>query len=293
MQVLIPISFVGTVWKEIVQFFVDIEPISNLIEKSLITAERKSTNKLNVSNGISIELLNFSTGYDNKTILSDISAEFDNKKFTAIVGSSGSGKSLILKALLGFVKPRSGEVRWNNRNLYDLDFLEISKYAAVVPQNVFLIRGSIESNIRYSSKGVTALDIDRAIKASQLSDRIGSFKYGLQTDVGEHGLKLSGGERQLIGLARALVRNPKVLILDEPTSALDAKTEIDLINQTILSLTDLTRIMVTHQLKLAIYADNILVVDRGRIVEQGTHQELMDKKGFYYTLVNSQVDLMS
>ena len=288
MQVLIPISFVGTVWKEIVQFFVDIEPISNLIEKSLITAERKSTNKLNVSNGISIELLNFSTGYDNKTILSDISAEFDNKKFTAIVGSSGSGKSLILKALLGFVKPRSGEVRWNNRNLYDLDFLEISKYAAVVPQNVFLIRGSIESNIRYSSKGVTALDIDRAIKASQLSDRIGSFKYGLQTDVGEHGLKLSGGERQLIGLARALVRNPKVLILDEPTSALDAKTEIDLINQTILSLTDLTRIMVTHQLKLAIYADNILVVDRGRIVEQGTHQELLNKRGFYYNLWCSQ-----
>ena len=288
MQVLIPISFVGTVWKEIVQFFVDIEPISNLIEKSLITAERKSTNKLNVSNGVSIELLNFSTGYDNKTILSDISAEFDNKKFTAIVGSSGSGKSLILKALLGFVKPRSGEVRWNNRNLYDLDFLEISKYAAVVPQNVFLIRGSIESNIRYSSKGVTALDIDRAIKASQLSDRIGSFKYGLQTDVGEHGLKLSGGERQLIGLARALVRNPKVLILDEPTSALDAKTEIDLINQTILSLTDLTRIMVTHQLKLAIYADNILVVDRGRIVEQGTHQELLNKRGFYYNLWCSQ-----
>ena len=159
---------------------------------------------------------------------------------------------------------------------------------AMVPQNVVLFHGSVADNIKYSKRRATQEDIIEAAKGAQLHNRILKLSHGYETPVGERGLRLSGGERQLLGLARAMLKKPKILFLDEPSAALDAKTEADWIEKTLMSSTSITRVVVTHRLASAQFADIIYVLDEGNIAQRGSHAQLLAQGGTYAKLWHSQ-----
>jgi ATP-binding cassette subfamily B protein len=288
MQVLIPISFVGTVWKDFTQFIIDVKIFSPFLEDS------KSTLQLNKEEikieKISIKFSNVSFSYNGiEPNVKDISLDIPNGSLVAIVGSSGSGKSTILKLMAGLIKPDSGSIFFNDKELTPNTLEVYTRAMAMVPQNVVLFHGSISENIIYSNRQTSEEAMVAASKSAQLHSRVIQFADGYKTSVGERGLRLSGGERQLLGLTRALLKNPKILLLDEPSSALDAKTEAKLIEDSLLSASSLTRVVVTHRLNSIRKADKIYVVDTGRIIEQGTHEELLNKNGTYAKLWDSQL----
>lgn len=289
MQVLIPITFVGTVWKDIIQFIVDVKAFSPfLIERQSTKCE--NFNEKNFST-VGLKFSNVSFSYNEiEPNIKNISIDVSHGSLVAIVGSSGSGKSTILKLMAGLIKPDSGEIFVNDKILEPTTYDTYRHAMAMVPQNVVLFHGSIAENIIYSNRNVTEEEMIAASKSAQLHSRVIQFPKGYQTSVGERGLSLSGGERQLLGLARALLKRPKIIFLDEPSSALDAETEAKWIEDYLLSATSLTRVVVTHRLNSIKKADKIYVVEAGKIIENGTHSELINKNGTYTRLWESQLN---
>jgi len=290
MQVLIPITFVGTVWKDFTQFAVDIKALSHLLSDTKLTATQKQIPLTDAC----IELVDVSFTYNRiEPALNKVSLNIPTGSFVAIVGSSGSGKSTILKLMAGLISPHEGKILVNGKALDQKTINSYKQSMAMVPQNVVLFHGSIAENIRYSNRHATYDDMIAASVSAQLHSRITKFPGGYGTPVGERGLLLSGGERQLLGLARALLKNPKILLLDEPSSALDAKTEARWIEFSLLKNTSITRVVVTHRLNSIVSADKIYVVDAGCVIDQGTHAELIGRSGVYSTLWDSQVNINS
>lgn len=206
----------------------------------------------------------------------------------ALVGESGSGKSTILNLVIGFDKPNSGTVKIDGVDIHDIDMRSCRKFISVVPQNSILFSGTIKENITYGCPHITKEHLNYVIKAARLDSVIASMPKGINTVVGEHGAKLSGGQRQRISIARAIIRNPKVIIFDEATSALDSITERE-IQEAIDNLTaDRTTFIVAHRLSTIKNADKIAVIEKGRCVEFGTYDELMNKKGKFYELKQLQ-----
>ncbi|MEE1075456.1 MAG: ABC transporter ATP-binding protein, partial [Acutalibacteraceae bacterium] len=206
----------------------------------------------------------------------------------ALVGESGSGKSTILNLVIGFDRPNSGTVKIDGVDIHDIDMRSCRKFISVVPQNSILFSGTIKENITYGCPHITKEHLNYVIKAARLDRVIASMPKGINTVVGEHGAKLSGGQRQRISIARAIIRNPKVIIFDEATSALDSITERE-IQEAIDNLTaDRTTFIVAHRLSTIKNADKIAVIEKGRCVEFGTYDELMNKKGKFYELKQLQ-----
>lgn len=206
----------------------------------------------------------------------------------ALVGESGSGKSTILNLVIGFDRPNSGTVKIDGLDIHDIDMRSCRKFISVVPQNSILFSGTIKENITYGCPHITKEHLNYVIKAARLDSVIASMPKGINTVVGEHGAKLSGGQRQRISIARAIIRNPKVIIFDEATSALDSITERE-IQEAIDNLTaDRTTFIVAHRLSTIKNADKIAVIEKGRCVEFGTYDELMNKKGKFYELKQLQ-----
>lgn len=249
---------------------------------------------------------------EGKEIIKDIYGEFDFKDVTfrynnidrpvlhnlnlhvnkgetiALVGESGAGKSTILNLVIGFNQVNSGEVLIDGHNMKDIDLRSYRKYLAVVPQTSILFSGTIRDNITYGVDNVDEATLDEIVKAANLTDLINSLPDGLDTMVGEHGGKLSGGQRQRISIARALIRNPKVIVLDEATSALDSISE-KLIQEALNNLTkDRTTFIVAHRLSTIKDADKIAVIADGHCVEYGTYDELMNLKGEFYQMKKIQ-----
>lgn len=249
---------------------------------------------------------------EGKEIIKDIYGEFDFKDVTfrynnidrpvlhnlnlhvnkgetiALVGESGAGKSTILNLVIGFNQVNSGEVLIDGHNMKDIDLRSYRKYLAVVPQTSILFSGTIKDNITYGVDNVDEATLDEIVKAANLTDLINSLPDGLDTMVGEHGGKLSGGQRQRISIARALIRNPKVIVLDEATSALDSISE-KLIQEALNNLTkDRTTFIVAHRLSTIKDADKIAVIADGHCVEYGTYDELMNLKGEFYQMKKIQ-----
>lgn len=245
---------------------------------------------------------------DGKTELADVSGEFDFKdvhfnyrnnsnevlkgldlhvkkgETIALVGESGAGKSTILNLVIGFNFATSGSVTVDGNEMSEIDLRTYRKHLAVVPQTSILFSGTIRDNITYGQSGITDEKLWEVIKAANLKDLVESLPNGLDTMVGEHGGKLSGGQRQRISIARALIRNPKVIVLDEATSALDSISE-KLIQEAINNLTkDRTTFIVAHRLSTIRDADKIAVIDAGRCIEYGTFDELMALKGEFYKM---------
>ena len=221
-------------------------------------------------------------------VLKDFSLKAEPGETIALVGESGAGKSTILNLVIGFHQAESGKVLIDGKDLSKIDLRTYRKHLAVVPQTSILFSGTIRDNITYGCENVSEEQLQNVIKAANLSDLIASLPKGLDTMVGEHGGKLSGGQRQRISIARALIRDPKVIVLDEATSALDSISE-KLIQQALNNLTEgRTTFIVAHRLSTIRDADRIAVIADGHCTEYGTYDELMALKGEFYQLKQIQ-----
>ena len=223
-----------------------------------------------------------------RPVLHNLNLHVDKGETIALVGESGAGKSTILNLVIGFNQVNSGEVLIDGHNMKDIDLRSYRKHLAVVPQTSILFSGTIRDNITYGVDNVDEATLDEIVKAANLTDLINSLPDGLDTMVGEHGGKLSGGQRQRISIARALIRNPKVIVLDEATSALDSISE-KLRQEALNNLTkDRTTFIVAHRLSTIKDADKIAVIADGHCVEYGTYDELMNLKGEFYQMKKIQ-----
>lgn len=235
------------------------------------------------------EFKNVCFKYDDKTpVLNGFSLTVKAGETVALVGESGAGKSTVLNLVIGFNKLDSGSFKIDGIDAEKIDMRSYRRFISMVPQTSILFSGTIRENITYGRRHVTDELLNYAVKAARLESVIEKLPDGLDTKVGEHGAKLSGGQRQRISIARAIIRNPRVIIFDEATSALDSVTESE-IQKAIENLTkDRTTFIVAHRLSTIKNADKIAVVDNGRCVEYGTYDELMAKKGHFYKLKQMQ-----
>ncbi|MCR4904415.1 MAG: ATP-binding cassette domain-containing protein [Butyrivibrio sp.] len=219
--------------------------------------------------------------YEKKQVLSDISFSIQDKTTTAIVGTSGSGKTTICNLIARFWDVDSGEVIMGGRNIKEYTLEALMSQISMVFQNVYLFADTIENNIKFGSPNATHEDVVRAAKEAACDDFIESLPDGYNTIIGEGGASLSGGEKQRISIARAILKDSPVIILDEATANVDPENE-DRLQKAIAKLTEnKTIIMIAHRLKTVRNADQILVVDDGKIVDRGSHEELVAKEGLY------------
>ncbi|MBR2042851.1 MAG: ABC transporter ATP-binding protein [Clostridia bacterium] len=225
---------------------------------------------------------------DQSRVLNGINLKINEGETIALVGESGSGKSTIISLVTGFYKPTSGEILLDGKNIESIDLQSYRRFLSVVPQKTILFSGTVKENITYGNPRISKERLDEVIDAAQLRSVIEKLPKGLNTSVGEHGDKLSGGQKQRIAIARAIIRDPKVIIFDEATSALDSASELE-IQKAIENLTkNRTTFIVAHRLSTIRNADKIAVIKNGKCVEFGTYDELMAKKGEFYNLKTLQ-----
>ena len=216
--------------------------------------------------------------------MKDLNFTLQPGRTTAIVGYSGGGKSTISKLLYRFYDVTSGRITYGGIDIRDLSQSELRSNIAVVPQDPVLFNESLEYNLKYGCINVTEGELRKVIQLANLDNFISSLPLGIQTIVGERGLKLSGGEKQRVAIARALLKQPKIMIFDEATSALDSKTE-KAIQSAILTISaEKTCLIIAHRLSTIISAHEILVLDKGVIIQKGTHQDLLKSEGKYTEL---------
>lgn len=242
-----------------------------------------------VDGNFSLQQICYRYPNSDQTILQDINLEVKQGETVAFVGESGSGKSTILNLLIGFIQPTDGKILLDGHDMSFIDLRSFRQHLAVVPQSTILFSGTILQNITYGMPSVTEEELQRVLLAANLWDVIQKLPEGLNTRIGEHGDKLSGGQRQRVSIARALIRNPKVIILDEATSALDSHSEKK-IQEALNSLCHgRTTFIVAHRLSTIRNADKIAMIENGRCVEYGTYEELMSNRGKFYELKQLQI----
>ncbi|MDR6125111.1 ATP-binding cassette subfamily B protein [Bacillus sp. SLBN-46] len=237
-----------------------------------------------ITGNISFKDVSFQYPNSDKHALKSFSLEVNAGETVAFVGESGSGKSTILNLIIGFYKAQQGTILIDGISINDISIRKYRKYLAMVLQNNILFSGTIRDNITYGLPDVREEILKKVIKMANLQDVIENLSDGLDTRVGEHGSRLSGGQRQRIAIARALIRDPKIIILDEATSALDNKSE-RYVQQAMEKLTrDRTTFVVAHRLSTVRHADKIVVMEKGEVIEMGTYEELLTKRGAFYEL---------
>jgi ATP-binding cassette subfamily B protein len=281
LQLFMPLNFMGMVYREIRQGLTDIERMMEVLDQNPEVADREGAGLLKVDGGtIRFEHVGFS--YDpERQILKDVSFEVPAGKMVAIVGPSGAGKSTISRLLLRFYDVTSGRITIDGQDIRDVTQASLRAAMGVVPQDTVLFNDTIFYNIKYGRHDATDDEVFAAAKMAQIDDFVKTLPDGYNTMVGERGLKLSGGEKQRVAIARTILKAPPILILDEATSALDSHTEREIQDALDRVSKDRTAVVIAHRLSTIIHADNILVLDAGRVVEQGTHAELVTRRGLY------------
>jgi ATP-binding cassette, subfamily B, heavy metal transporter len=283
-----PLNFMGMVYREIKQGVTDIEQMFAILDQSPEIADKPGAKTLQVKEG-EIQFDNVFFHYvPERPILKGISFAVPAGKTVAIVGPSGAGKSTISRLLYRFYEPSSGSILIDGQNIADVTQASLRAAIGMVPQDTVLFNDTIGYNIRYGRWDAREDEIAEAAKLAQIDGFIRSLPEGYDTSVGERGLKLSGGEKQRVAIARTILKNPPILLLDEATSALDSFTEKEIQDALEKISRGRTTLVIAHRLSTVINADEILVIDRGVIVERGTHDHLLAHDGVYAALWNRQ-----
>jgi ABC-type transport system involved in Fe-S cluster assembly fused permease/ATPase subunit len=288
MQLSVPLNFIGFIYREIRQALTDIEQMFDLLDVKPEVKDREDATPLRVSEGtVSFEDVHFA--YDsNRPILKGVSFEVPAGKTVAIVGPSGAGKSTISRLLFRFYDIQGGTVRIDGQDVRDVTQESLRASIGMVPQDTVLFNDTIAYNIRYGRPDASEEDVRRAASLAQIDEFIARLPDGYNTMVGERGLKLSGGEKQRVAIARTILKAPPILMLDEATSALDTQTEQDIQAALDLVSRGRTTLVIAHRLSTVISADEIIVLQDGRIAERGRHTELLSRGGLYAAMWDRQ-----
>ncbi len=283
-----PLNFMGMVYREIKQAIIDIDQMFEVLDQEPEIADRPDAKDLDIKVG-EVVFDNVVFGYTpERRILNGVSFRVPAGKTVAIVGPSGAGKSTISRLMFRFYEPQSGAILIDGQNIRDAKQTSLRAAIGMVPQDTVLFNDTILYNIRYGRWDASPEDIEEAARFAQIDAFIKSLPEGYETNVGERGLKLSGGEKQRVAIARTILKAPPILVLDEATSALDSFTEREIQNALDLVSKGRTTLVIAHRLSTIINADEILVLERGQIAERGRHQELLDKNGIYASLWQRQ-----
>ncbi|CAN5857140.1 ABC transporter ATP-binding protein/permease [soil metagenome] len=283
-QLYIPLNFLGVLYREIKQSLADMERLFSLLDQNREVADKTDATALQISveqgGDICFSHVNFS--YESKRqILFDVDFRIAAGTTTAVVGHSGSGKSTLSRLLFRFYDVQAGSIRIAGQDILDVTQHSLRQSIGIVPQDTVLFNDTIEYNIAYGRPGATKDEIIAVARAAYIHDFIESLPDGYATMVGERGLKLSGGEKQRVAIARTILKKPAILIFDEATSALDSKSEQMIQTQLKEIAKSRTSLVIAHRLSTIIDAEQILVMDKGRIIERGTHQQLLMLDGAY------------